>query len=65
MGLAAFRAFLQAVLNNQMFYGPVLAWAWVRGCAFKEVKEEGFDGYLVPDFEAVGEYEKVGEDGQL
>lgn len=62
LGTTAFKAFLKSILANKMYYGPVLGWAWVRGSAFREVKEDGFDVYLVPDFQP-GEYEKVGQEG--
>jgi hypothetical protein len=64
LGIAAFKAFLSALQENQVYYGPVLGWAWVRGLRFEEVKQDGFDTYMVPCF-GTGEYDQVGEEWML
>lgn len=61
LGVAAFKAFLEAFLQGHLHYGPMVGWAWVHGNKFRMAKERGFDDFMVPDF-AHGEFDKVCEE---
>jgi len=62
--VAAFKGFLQGIIEGKMYYGPLLGWAWIRGSTFKLVGADGYSDFLVPRFEP-DEYERTGQASML